>query len=121
MRIRDWSSDVCSSDLLSGGLGVGGSVNAGRDHAIAQAAHGSAPDIAGKNIANPTAMVVSVGMLLNWLASRHDRPDLEDAAKHLDRALDAQLADPKGRTPDLGGPLGTDAFGEALAARIVGG
>src|SRR3546814_2169489 len=75
----DILSDLAAE--LSGGLGVGGSVNAGRDHAIAQAAHGSAPDIAGKNIANPTAMVISVGMLLNWLATRHDRPDLEDAAK----------------------------------------
>src|SRR3546814_21041094 len=98
----DILSDLAAE--LSGGLGVGGSVNAGRDHAIAQAAHGSAPDIAGKNIANPTAIVVSVGMLLSCLASRHDRPDLEDAAKHLDRALDAQLADPKGTTPAPGGP-----------------
>src|SRR3546814_19017927 len=52
----DILSDLAAE--LSGGLGVGGSVNAGRDHAIAQAAHGSAPDIAGKNIAKPTAMVV---------------------------------------------------------------
>jgi len=109
------------SDLsaeLSGGLGLGPSINAGADHAIAQAAHGSAPDIAGKNSANPTALMLSAGMLLSWLSDRNEREDLAEAAHRLSEAVDAQLSDVSGRTADLGGPLGTDAFGEAVAARV---
>ena len=62
------------SDLtaeLSGGLGLGPSINAGRERAIAQAAHGAAPDIAGRGVANPTAMILSVAMLLDWLGLKH--------------------------------------------------
>ena len=111
------------SDLsaeLSGGLGVGPSINAGADLAIAQAAHGSAPDIAGQNIANPTALMLSAGMLLDWLGDRNGREDLTDAEQLLREAIDAQLSDESGRTTDLGGPLGTDAFGDTVAARISG-
>jgi 3-isopropylmalate dehydrogenase len=111
------------SDLsaeLSGGLGLGPSINAGTDHAIAQAAHGSAPDIAGRNIANPTALMLSAGMLLDWLGERHGREDLADAAQRLSEAVDAQLSGESGRTADLGGALGTDAFGDAVAERIAG-
>src|SRR3546814_19160927 len=68
----DILSDLAAE--LSGGLGVGGSVNAGRDHAIAHAAHGSAPDTAGKHIVHPPAMVGSVGLLLPWLGHRRRRP-----------------------------------------------
>ncbi len=111
------------SDLsaeLSGGLGLGPSINAGTDHAIAQAAHGSAPDIAGRNIANPTALMLSAGMLLDWLGERHGRDDLTAAAQSLSEAVDAQLSDESGRTADLGGPLGTDAFGDGVARRLAG-
>ncbi|MDA0664731.1 MAG: isocitrate/isopropylmalate dehydrogenase family protein [Proteobacteria bacterium] len=114
----DILSDLAAE--LSGGLGLGPSINAGRDRAIAQAAHGSAPDIAGKNSANPTALMLSAGMLLAWLGERHNREDLSEAARRLDEAVDAQLGDPAGRTVDLGGKLGTDAFGAAIAARIAG-
>jgi isocitrate/isopropylmalate dehydrogenase len=114
----DILSDLAAE--LSGGLGLGPSINAGKDRAIAQAAHGSAPDIAGKNVANPTALMLSTGMLLAWLGERHGREDLAEAARRLDEAVDAQLADPAGRTVDLGGPLGTDAFGAAVARRIAG-
>ena len=111
------------SDLtaeLSGGLGLGPSINAGAGHAIAQAAHGSAPDIAGKNVANPTALMLSAAMLLDWLGDRHGREDLAAAAKRLGDAVDAQLGESGGRTADLGGALGTDAFGAAVADRIAG-
>ena len=114
----DIISDLAAE--LSGGLGLGPSINAGADHCMAQAAHGSAPDIAGQNIANPTAMILSCGMLLDWLSRRHGRPELGEAARRIDEAVGAQLADDDGRTPDLGGPLGTDAFGEAVAKRIAG-
>lgn len=114
----DIISDLAAE--LSGGLGLGPSINAGADHCMAQAAHGSAPDITGQNIANPTAMILSCGMLLDWLSRRHDRPELAEAARRIDEAIESQLADDNGRTPDLGGPLGTDAFGDAVAARIAG-
>lgn len=109
------------SDLtaeLSGGLGLGPSINAGRERVIAQAAHGAAPDIAGRGVANPTAMILSVAMLLDWLGLKHGRDDLRRAAGSMDRAVDGQLADPEGRTADLGGPLGTAAFGSGIASRI---
>lgn len=115
----DILSDLCAE--LVGGLGVGGSINAGPAHCIAQAAHGAAPDIAGQNVANPTSLILSMGMLLDWLGARHDRPELAEAAIRVSDAIDAQLADAKGRTRDLGGPLGTEAFGKAVAARVAGG
>jgi isocitrate/isopropylmalate dehydrogenase len=114
----DILSDLAAE--LSGGLGLGPSINAGDDRAIAQASHGSAPDIAGQNIANPIALMLSTGMLINWLGERHERPDLVEAAARLDGAVDAQLADGTNVTPDLGGKLGTDGFGEAIAKRIAG-
>ena len=115
----DILSDLAAE--LSGGLGLGPSINAGRERAVAQAAHGAAPDIAGRDVANPTAMILSVAMLLDWLGPRRDRDDLRRAAAAMNRAVDAQLADPEGRTADLGGPLGTAAFGAAVAARIPDG
>jgi isocitrate/isopropylmalate dehydrogenase len=114
----DILSDLAAE--LSGGLGLGPSVNAGADHCVAQAAHGSAPDIAGKNVANPTAMILSCAMLFDWLGNRHGRPELQEAAKRIDAVIEAQLADKDGRTPDLGGPLGTDAFGAAVAKKLAG-
>ena len=115
----DIISDLAAE--LSGGLGLGPSVNVGDDHAMAQAAHGSAPDIAGQNIANPTAMILSAGMLLDTLGTRLNRPELLEAAKRLDEAIDAQLSEGDGCTPDLGGLLGTDAFGAGVAEKVKGG
>ncbi len=112
--------DILSDEAaeLSGGLGLGGSLNAGGDHAIAQAAHGSAPDIAGKGIANPAALMVSAAMLLEWLAARHGREDLTNAAAAFNAAVDAALADPANHTPDLGGKATTADVGNAVAAEI---
>ena len=112
--------DILSDEAaeLSGGLGLGGSLNAGGDHAIAQAAHGSAPDIAGKGIANPAALMVSAAMLLEWLGARHGREDLVAAAAAFDAAVDAVLADPANHTPDLGGKASTADMGRAVAAEI---
>ena len=115
----DIISDLAAE--LSGGLGLGPSVNAGDKFAMAQAAHGSAPDIAGQNIANPTAMILSAGMLLDTLGSRISRPELLEAAKQIDEAIDEQLSEEDGRTPDLGGHLGTDAFGIGVAGKVRGG
>jgi len=112
--------DILSDEAaeLSGGLGLGASINAGDDHCMAQAQHGSAPDIAGKDVANPVSLVLSAAMLLDWLATRHGRPPLERAARAIEAATEAMLAEPASRTRDLGGALGTRAFADALAARI---
>ncbi|MEE8350600.1 MAG: isocitrate/isopropylmalate family dehydrogenase [Rhodospirillales bacterium] len=110
--------DILSDEAaeLSGGLGLGGSVNAGDNHGIAQAAHGSAPDIAGQGIANPTALMVSAAMLLEWLGGKHGRDDLIESAQTFNAAIDAVLADPANHTPDLGGKATTADVGNAVAA-----
>src|SRR6185312_11481409 len=74
--------DILSDEAseLSGSLGLGGSINAGAAHCMAQAQHGSAPDIAGEDKANPTSLILSAAMLLEWLATRHGRPELDRAA-----------------------------------------
>ena len=106
------------SDLageLSGSLGLSGAIMAGDDLCAAQAQHGSAPDIAGQDRANPTSLILSAAMLLDWLAGRHDRPDLARAAEAIRGATDKALSDPATRTADLGGALGTAAYGEVVA------
>jgi 3-isopropylmalate dehydrogenase len=113
--------DILSDEAaeLSGGLGLGGSVNAGDKHGIAQAAHGAAPDIAGKGIANPTALMVSAAMLLEWLGAKHGSNALSEAAGVLQNAVDSALDDPKNLTPDLGGKATTAKLGEAVAKMIA--
>ncbi|HSA82063.1 MAG TPA: isocitrate/isopropylmalate dehydrogenase family protein [Geminicoccaceae bacterium] len=106
---------------LAGGLGLAASLNHGDEHAVAQAAHGSAPDIAGRDVANPTSLILSAAMLLRDLGERRSEARLEAAAGAIERAVEAQLAEPGRRTSDLGGPLGTTAFAEALCARLERG
>jgi 3-isopropylmalate dehydrogenase len=93
-------------------------LNAGDEHAIAQAVHGSAPDIAGRGIANPAALMLSSAMLLEWLATRHDRPILAVAADLLEGSVNATLADAANHTPDLGGDASTQSFATAVAEHI---
>jgi len=103
---------------LSGSLGLGGSINAGDDICVAQAQHGSAPDIAGKGVANPTSLILSAAMLLDWLGRRKSNAALTDAAARIERAVDRTLDDPRSRTRDVGGPLGTEAFAQAVVAAL---
>jgi 3-isopropylmalate dehydrogenase len=108
------------SDLtaeLSGSLGLAASLNAGADHGMAQAAHGSAPDIAGKNIANPLSLILSVAMLLAWHGRRRKAKAFEAAAAAIEKAVEAAIA-VKESTGDIGGRLGTRETGEAVAARL---
>jgi 3-isopropylmalate dehydrogenase len=114
----DILSDLASE--LSGSLGLAGSVNAGDALCCAQAQHGSAPDIAGQDKANPTSLILSAAMLLDWIAEKRGLPAYAEAARALDQAIDAALAKPETRTPDLGGALGTRAFAERIAAAIAG-
>ena len=108
--------DILSDEAaeLSGGLGLAGSVNAGDAHCMAQAQHGSAPDIAGKDLANPCSLLLSTAMLLGWLAERHKKASFRDAQAALDKAILRMLREPSTRTRDLDGRLGTRAFGTAL-------
>jgi isocitrate/isopropylmalate dehydrogenase len=104
--------DILSDEAgeLSGSLGLAGSTNEGDDYCVAQAQHGSAPDIAGKGIANPTSLILSAAMLFEWYGRRNGLAKLTDAAAAIERAIDSVLIDPQRRTGDLGGPLGTRAF-----------
>ena len=115
----DILSDLASE--LSGSLGLAGAINAGDDHCVAQAQHGSAPDIQGQDKANPCSLVLSAAMLLDWLGARRDRADLRRAARAVDGAVDALVRDPATRTRDLGGALGTRAFTEVLCAALERG
>ena len=105
---------------ISGSLGLAASLNAGAEHAVAQAQHGSAPDIAGRDLANPGSLIGSAAMLLGWLGERRGDGRLLRAATLIEGALDRTIQSPEGRTADLGGPLGTRAFTgkviEAMAA-----
>jgi len=114
--------DVLSDEAseIAGSLGLAESINSGADHAMAQAQHGSAPDIAGQDKANPASLIGSAAMLLAWLGERRDDPRLLQAAQGIERALDAVIAVPQWRTSDLDGPLGTRAFGEKVC-EILGG
>ncbi len=103
---------------LVGGLGLAPGLNAGLRHAMAQATHGSAPDIAGRGIANPYAMIMSGGMLFDWLATRHAQPRAAEAARLVDRAMEETLARARHLTPDLGGSASTSQMGDAVAAAI---
>ena len=106
---------------ISGSLGLAASLNAGDAHGVAQAQHGSAPDIAGKNVANPCSLIGSVAMLLAWLGERRGEEKLARAAAAIEAALDRAIATPQWRTPDLSGPLGTDAFAQRVAQLVSAG
>lgn len=109
------------SDLtgeLAGSLGTAASINHSADKVMAQATHGAAPDIAGTGQANPTALLLSAAMMLDWLARHRDDDSLADAGRGLDAAVDAVLAS-GGVTPDLGGSRSTSDFGSAVIAEIA--
>ena len=112
----DILSDQASE--LSGSLGLAASLNAGARYAMAQAQHGSAPDIAGRDIANPASLIGSAAMLLDWLGARHELPALRTAATAIEKTIDDALAAPDTRTRDMGGTAGTGAFAQAVIARL---
>jgi 3-isopropylmalate dehydrogenase len=110
------------SDLageLAGSLGLAASLNASDQTAMAQAAHGSAPDIAGQGVANPVSMLLSAALLLRWLGDRHADPEVAAAAELIERAVADTIAAGT-RTRDLGGTEGTAGFAAAVVGRIGG-
>jgi 3-isopropylmalate dehydrogenase len=108
------------SDLageIAGSLGIAPSINSSDTHAMAQAAHGSAPDIAGQNIANPIAMILSSAMLLDWLAAKHADERVRAAAQRIEQAVrDTVRAGTT--TRDLGGSASTSDFTTAVVDAI---
>jgi 3-isopropylmalate dehydrogenase len=108
----DILSDLASE--LSGSLGLAGSIMAGDDLCCAQAQHGSAPDIENQDKANPTSMILSVAMLLDWLGAKRQNKAFADAGVAMHAAVESVLANPDTRTADIGGRIGTKAFGQAV-------
>lgn len=105
----DIVSDLCAG--LVGGLGVAPGANIGKNQAVFEAIHGSAPQIAGKNMANPTALLLSGLMMLRHLGEN-------TAAEQIEAALVDVMADNSKLTPDLGGSCGTREFADAVIARL---
>ncbi len=126
---RPWEFDVLPTenmfgDILSdlgaglvGGMGFAPSADLGDGHAVFQPAHGTAPDIAGKGVANPTAAILSAAMMLDWLAARGAGVRYGEAAAELEGAVDAAFAAGL-RTPDIGGADGTSAVAQAVVERL---
>ncbi|MCP5055892.1 MAG: isocitrate/isopropylmalate dehydrogenase family protein [bacterium] len=105
----DILSDLCAG--LVGGLGVVPGANIGEDIAVFEAVHGSAPDIAGRRLANPTAVILSAVMMLRHIGE-------DDAATAIERAVFQALAEPGNHPGDLGGRAGTDEITRAVIERL---
>jgi isocitrate dehydrogenase (NAD+) len=112
----DVVSDLCAG--LVGGLGVVPGANYGERHAVFEAVHGSAPDIAGKGVANPLALLMSAVMMLNHIADDLGDETSRAAADRIKAAYNRALEDGR-KTRDLGGDLGTEAFADAVIERIA--
>jgi isocitrate dehydrogenase (NAD+) len=111
----DLISDLCAG--LVGGLGVTPGANFGEKHAVFEAVHGSAPDIAGQNKANPLALLMSAVMMLRHLAATRNDANCTKIADRIRDAYNKALLDGQ-KTPDLGGTLGTREFAEAVIERL---
>jgi isocitrate/isopropylmalate dehydrogenase len=113
--------DILSDEAseLSGSLGLGGAINVGHDVCVAQAQHGSAPDIAGQDVANPVSLILSAAMLLDWIGRRTGNTRATDAAHALHTTVDTILDDPRARTRDLGGTVGTREFAASVVAALT--
>jgi 3-isopropylmalate dehydrogenase len=128
--LKPWAYDVLVtenmfgdilSDLIAGlvgGMGMAPSADIGDHHALFQPAHGTAPDIAGKGWANPTAMLLSVAMMLDWLSVRHTDPALSDAAHAIDSAVQAAFQSGAVKTREFGGSSGTADVVRAVIERL---
>ncbi len=111
----DILSDLAAG--LVGGMGMAPSADIGDACAVFQPSHGTAPDIAGKGLANPVATILSVGLMLEWLGSK----ETQRGGRAIQRAVEKALADPKYRTVDLGGECSTIEMSDAILSEIEGG
>ncbi len=114
----DILSDVAAAEI--GGLGLAPSLNSGEKYAMAQAVHGSAPDIAGQGVANPVAEILSTSMLLSWLHSRYGDDSLRKTAATIETAVHKMLSseDSKSLTVDMGGSASTRQFTSQVVEKI---
>jgi 3-isopropylmalate dehydrogenase len=110
----DILSDLAAG--LIGGMGMAPSGDIGDRHAVFQPAHGTAPDIAGKGIANPIAAILSAGMMLDWLGRRHANDTLLRGGQAIERAVAEVLAEGRTLPVDQGGSASTQEVGQAIAA-----
>ncbi|QHC71735.1 isocitrate/isopropylmalate family dehydrogenase [Rathayibacter sp. VKM Ac-2801] len=112
--------DILSNEAsaFAGGLGLASALNVGDNFAAANAGHGSAPDIAGQGIANPTSLILSSALLLDWYGARTESTAFRTAAAAVQKAVDTALATPSLRTRDLGGTTTTDEFAAGVIAAI---
>ena len=113
--------DILSDEAagLVGGLGMAPGLCVGPKYCMAQATHGSAPDIAGKNIANPYAMIMSGQMMFSWLANlKGDKAGIK-AADNIEAAAAAVVAEKTSVTPDLKGTASTQQMGEAICKKLM--
>ncbi len=98
-------------------MGLAPSLNAGQAHAMAQAVHGTAPDIAGQGVANPAALMLSTALLLRWFYQRTNSQACRDASMLIERAI-KQTISAGITTPDLGGQASTRAFARAVVTAM---
>lgn len=112
----DILSDLASE--LSGSLGLGGAIMANSRICCAQAQHGSAPTLAGRNAANPTSMILSVAMMFSHLGAAHSRADWSAAGRAMQRAVARALADPRHHTADIGGTATCSQLCEAVVDAV---
>jgi 3-isopropylmalate dehydrogenase len=114
--------DILSDEAagLVGGLGMAPGLCVGPKYAMAQATHGSAPDIAGKHIANPYALVMSTQMLLSWLGNTKNDTEAVQASLDIEKAVNSVLSAKEKVTPDLGGGSSTEEMGQAICDAISG-
>jgi 3-isopropylmalate dehydrogenase len=108
----DILSDLAAG--LIGGMGMAPSADIGERHAVFQPSHGSAPDIAGKGIANPVATILSAAMMLEWW----NQPQTLRGASAIHSAVEKVFAEPSARTPDMGGKMSTWEMGDRIAAAL---
>ncbi|WP_052066954.1 isocitrate/isopropylmalate dehydrogenase family protein [Rhodococcoides fascians] len=115
--------DILSDEAteLSGSLGLAASLNVGDSHAVAQAQHGSAPDIAGRGIANPASLIGSAAMLLDWIGQQRGDERLSAANRSIHRAIDTAVGRPQTRTADLHGTATTEHFTRAVIEHLDSG
>jgi 3-isopropylmalate dehydrogenase len=112
----DIISDLAAG--LIGGMGMAPSGDIGDESAIFQPSHGTAPDIAGKGIANPVGAILSAAMMLGWLGHQHDDESATRAGERIQKAVGEVMADPAAATPDLKGKMTTSELGSAIAAAV---
>ncbi len=115
--VGDLLSDLGAATV--GGLGLAPSAEIGDRHALFQASHGSAPSIAGKNLANPVATILSAAMMLDWLGSTRQDEEATKAAGLIRKAVDESLSSPETRTADVGGTASTTDVAKAIRARLT--